>query len=164
MRKAIETLCVRWLFRCTSSDFCKTEAAEVFAMRRNLVSPLGLFAAHAAASLVNIRFLFHGRTTPVQWLCFAVTLLYIGYWLLYSRKSTECRHHSIHRSVFRIHGRLRGCPVRLEQQPAARCRAFADGRLFAGLEAVFPAPWLWIAGALVSAAVVLFSLRVKHRR
>ena len=55
-------------------------------MRRNLVSPLGLFAAHAAASLVNIRFLFHGRTTPVQWLCFAVTLLYIGYWLLYSRK------------------------------------------------------------------------------
>ena len=36
--------------------------------------------------LVNIRFLFHGRTTPVQWLCFAVTLLYIGYWLLYSRK------------------------------------------------------------------------------
>ena len=55
-------------------------------MRRNLVSPLGLFAAHTAASLVNIRFLFHGRTTPVQWLCFAVTLLYIGYWLLYSRK------------------------------------------------------------------------------
>lgn len=35
---------------------------------------------------------------------------------------------------------------------------------FAGLEAVFPAPWLWIAGALVSTAVVLFSLRVKHRR
>ena len=35
---------------------------------------------------------------------------------------------------------------------------------FAGLEAVFPVPWLWIADALVSAAVVLFSLRVKHRR
>ena len=35
---------------------------------------------------------------------------------------------------------------------------------FAGLEAVFPAPWLWIAGALVSAAVMLFSLRVKHSR
>ena len=55
-------------------------------MRRNLVSPLGLFAALAAASLVNIRFLFLGRPTPVLWLCFAVTLLYIGYWLLYSRK------------------------------------------------------------------------------
>ena len=51
MRKAIETLCVRWLFRCTSSDFCKTEAAEKFEMRRNLVSPLGLFAAHAALSI-----------------------------------------------------------------------------------------------------------------
>ena len=108
-------------------------------MRRNLVSPLGLFAAHAAASLVNIRFLFHGRTTPVQWLCFAVTLLYIGYWLLYSRKVPNAGI-TAYTVLFLLMGP------------------------FAGLEAVFPAPWLWIVGALVSAAVVLFSLRVKHRR
>ena len=119
-------------------------------MRRNLVSPLGLFAAHAAASLVNIRFLFHGRTTPVQWLCFAVTLLYIGYWLLYSRKvpNAGIAAYTVLFFVF-----MAGFAVVLLLMGP-----------FAGLEAVFPAPWLWIAGALVSTAVVLFSLRVKHRR
>ena len=86
-------------------------------MRRNLVSPLGLFAAHAAASLVNIRFLFHGRTTPVQWLCFAVTLLYIGYWLLYSRKVPNAGITAYTVLFF----------VFMAGFAAARCRAFADG-------------------------------------
>ena len=153
-------------------------------MRRNLVSPLGLFAAHAAASLVNIRFLFHGRTTPVQWLCFAVTLLYIGYWLLYSRKvpnagitaytvlffvfmafaagSTVI---AVFQNIVSFATDLTGCSVKKAvavNLVVVIILSLPCALGFNVLSAV--APWLWIAGALVSTAVVLFSLRVKHRR
>ena len=132
-------------------------------MRRNLVSPLGLFAAHAAASLVNIRFLFHGRTTPVQWLCFAVTLLYIGYWLLYSRKVPNAGITAYTVLFFVFMAGFAAARFDWNSSLLLAVVLLLMGT-FAGLEAVFPAPWLWIAGALVSAAVMLFSLRVKHRR
>lgn len=132
-------------------------------MRRNLVSPLGLFAAHAAASLINIRFLFHGRTTPVQWLCFAITLLYIGYWLLYSRKVPNAGIAAYTVLFFVFMAAFAAARFDWNSSLLLAVVLLLTGP-FAGLEAVVPAPWMWPAGALVSAAVVLFSLRVKHRR
>ena len=108
-------------------------------MRRNLVSPLGLFAAHAAASLVNIRFLFHGRTTPVQWLCFAVTLLYIGYWLLYSRKVPNAGITAYTVLFFVFMAGFAAARFDWNSSLLLAVVLLLMGP-FAGLEAVFPAP------------------------
>ncbi|MDO4864371.1 MAG: hypothetical protein Q4A05_09405 [Ruminococcus sp.] len=132
-------------------------------MKKVLTSPISVLIAHILAFAANFAYSVSSRTSPLKWLFLAVTMLYIGVWLLYIAKG---RYPKVATVVFSVM-----LAVSVVGFIIAKFALLADWFIipaallvvpFAGFEAIVKPTYCWLIIAAVSVIMIVFSLRKKN--
>lgn len=132
-------------------------------MKKVLTSPISVLIAHILATLANFAYsVTPTKSSPLKWLFLAVTLLYIGAWLLYIAKGS---HPKVAAVVFSVM-----LAVSIVGFIIAKFALLADWFIipaallvvpFTGFEAIVKPTCCWLVIAAVSVIMIVFSLRKK---
>lgn len=132
-------------------------------MKKVLTSPISVLIAHILATLANFAYFVSGTAPLLKWLFLAVTLLYIGAWLLYIAKGRYPKAATVVFSVM--------LAVSVVGFIIAKFALLADWFIipaallvtpFAGFEALVKPTYCWLIIAAVSVIMIVFSLRKKN--
>lgn len=127
---------------------------------KKVLLPAGLVVVHVLASLINLNYFIDGGSGPTKWIHFAVTLCYLGYWLLFLKNGEVPMVGSILCTALCVVFFVGFLIVKFQLDSSLFIAiALLLTVPFSGMLAVVPAPYFWLVNAVICVIFSIFGLK-----